>query len=43
MKFSITIMKLTVTTLAAATVIAGLLFSTQPQVINAAADDSNPL
>jgi len=35
--------KLTVTTLAAATVITGLLFSTQPQVINAAADDAATL
>src|SRR5262245_61160488 len=30
--------KLTVTTLAAATIIVGLLFSTQPQAINAVAD-----
>lgn len=43
MKFSITMIKLTVTTLAAATVITGLLFSTQPQVINAAADDAATL
>lgn len=40
MRFSITMIKLTGTTLAAATIIAGLLFSTRPRMINAAADDA---
>jgi len=39
-KFSITLIKLTLTLLAAATLIVGLLFSIQPQVIIAAADDA---
>ena len=43
MKFSITMIKLTVTTLATAAVIAGLLFSTQPQAPHAAADDAATL
>jgi mono/diheme cytochrome c family protein len=38
-KFSITKIKLAVTTLTAAAVIAGLLFSTQPQAISAVAND----
>ena len=40
MNFSITRIKLTITTLAAAAVIAGLLISTRPLVINAAAEDA---
>jgi len=42
-KFSITMIKLTATTFAAATIIIGLLFSTQLQAINAAADDAATL
>jgi cytochrome c6 len=39
-KFPVTLIKLTVTVLAAVTIIVGLMFSTQPQMINAAADDA---
>ena len=43
MKFSIAMIKLTITTLATAAVIAGLLISTRPLAINAAAEDAATL
>jgi len=42
-KFPITTIKLAVAMLAAATIITGLLFSAQPQVISAAAEDAATL